>query len=242
MAAGVLDGRWSAWRASESPTQRHWRHQVQGARVAQWTPAEVVERRRRRCRRNSLAKGSLWRRLNLRRPPTMKINDYMVSCFFRHRPSPVTIPLKFPPPNIFMPSPTVGRALSNGVNVAEAATTCLRQHVLPSLSFSSPPFHFPSFPSLLFSSHPPPLGSICSGVTRLQWAHVQVFQKGPLFPQKNFKKTASGKFWAPHSAGPACTARLARPIVTPLEVGPLNPAIWDLREGCKIPSMAGQPS
>ena len=56
-----------------------------------------------------------------------------------------------------------------------------------------------------------------SGVTRLQWARVQVFQKGPLFPKKTFIKTASGKFWAPHSAGPpACTARLARPIVTPL--------------------------
>jgi len=40
--------------------------------------------------------------------------------------------------------------------------------------------------------------------------------KGPPFPQKNFLKTASGKFWAPHSAGPACTARFARPIVTPL--------------------------
>ena len=47
-----------------------------------------------------------------------------------------------------------------------------------------------------------------SGVTRLQ-----CIPKGPFLPQK----TASGKFWAPHSAGPACTARLARPIVTPLE-------------------------
>jgi len=26
--------------------------------------------------------------------------------------------------------------------------------------------------------------------------------KGPPLPQKNFLKTASGKFWAPHSAGP----------------------------------------
>ena len=26
--------------------------------------------------------------------------------------------------------------------------------------------------------------SVRSGVTRLQWAHVQVFQKGPLFPKK----------------------------------------------------------
>ena len=25
-----------------------------------------------------------------------------------------------------------------------------------------------------------------SGVTRLQWARVQVFQKGPLFPKKTF--------------------------------------------------------
>jgi len=41
--------------------------------------------------------------------------------------------------------------------------------------------------------------------------------KGPPLPQKKlYKKTASGKFWAPHSAGPACTARLARPIVMPL--------------------------
>jgi len=55
-----------------------------------------------------------------------------------------------------------------------------------------------------------------SGVTRLQWARVQVFQKGPLFPKKTLK-TASGKFLAPHSAGPACTARLARPIVTTLQ-------------------------
>ena len=58
-----------------------------------------------------------------------------------------------------------------------------------------------------------------SGVTRLQWARVQVFQKGPLFPPKKFLKTASGKFCPPHSAGPACTARLARPIVTPLGRG-----------------------
>jgi len=42
--------------------------------------------------------------------------------------------------------------------------------------------------------------------------------KGPPLPQKNFLKTASGKFWAPHSAGPACTAHLARPIVTPLRL------------------------
>jgi len=26
----------------------------------------------------------------------------------------------------------------------------------------------------------------CSGVTTLQWARMQVFQKGPLFPQKTF--------------------------------------------------------
>jgi len=74
-----------------------------------------------------------------------------------------------------------------------------------------------------------------SGVTRLQWARVQVFQKGPLFPTQGAMATSLeesekldliekihtntfhfGKFWAPHSAGPACTARLARPIVTPL--------------------------
>jgi len=44
---------------------------------------------------------------------------------------------------------------------------------------------------------------------------VQVFQKGPLFPKKLFKNNV-GQILGPHSAGPACTARLARPIVTPL--------------------------
>jgi len=29
------------------------------------------------------------------------------------------------------------------------------------------------------------LTGLVSGVTRLQWARVQVFQKGPLFPKKN---------------------------------------------------------
>ena len=57
--------------------------------------------------------------------------------------------------------------------------------------------------------------------------------KGPPLPQKNFLKTALGKFWAPNSA--------ARPIVTPLlqwsgtspkiapSIGDLNPyLIWAL--------------
>jgi len=48
-----------------------------------------------------------------------------------------------------------------------------------------------------------------------------IFPKGPPLPPKNFKKTASGKFWALHSVGPACTARLARPIVTPLNFAAL---------------------
>jgi len=55
-----------------------------------------------------------------------------------------------------------------------------------------------------------------SGVTRLQWARVQVFQKGPLFPKKKLFKNSVGQILGPHSAGPACTARLARHIVTPL--------------------------
>jgi len=54
----------------------------------------------------------------------------------------------------------------------------------------------------------------------LQWARVQVFQKGPLFPPKNFKKNSVGQILGPPALGPralhACTARLARPIVTPL--------------------------
>ena len=44
--------------------------------------------------------------------------------------------------------------------------------------------------------------------------HASIPKGSPL--PKKLLKTASGKFWAPHSAGPACTARLARPIVTPL--------------------------
>jgi len=37
----------------------------------------------------------------------------------------------------------------------------------------------------------------CSGVTRLQWARVQIFQKGPLFPQKTFKKQRRANFGPP---------------------------------------------
>ena len=36
-----------------------------------------------------------------------------------------------------------------------------------------------------------------SGVTRLQWARVQVFQKGPLFPQKTLKKQRRANFGPP---------------------------------------------
>jgi len=36
-----------------------------------------------------------------------------------------------------------------------------------------------------------------SGVTRLQWARVQVFQKGPLFPPKNLKKQRRANFGPP---------------------------------------------
>jgi len=61
-------------------------------------------------------------------------------------------------------------------------------------------------------------------MTRAQWRNkVAVgprasIPKGPPLPPKNFLKTASGKFWVPHSAGPAYTACLARPIVMPLLV------------------------
>jgi len=40
--------------------------------------------------------------------------------------------------------------------------------------------------------------------------------KGLPLPPKNLKKQHRANFGPPHSAGPACTARLARPIVTPL--------------------------
>jgi len=39
--------------------------------------------------------------------------------------------------------------------------------------------------------------------------------KGPPLPPKNLKNSV-GQILGPHSAGPACNARLARPIVTPL--------------------------
>jgi len=38
---------------------------------------------------------------------------------------------------------------------------------------------------------------VVSGVTRLQWARVQVFQKGPLFPKKTFKKQRRANFGPP---------------------------------------------
>jgi len=41
-----------------------------------------------------------------------------------------------------------------------------------------------------------------SGVTRLQWARVQVFQKGPLFPKKLFKKQRRVNFGPPTALGP----------------------------------------
>ena len=40
--------------------------------------------------------------------------------------------------------------------------------------------------------------------------------KGPPLPQKKLLKNSVGQILGPHSAGPACTARLARPIVSPL--------------------------
>jgi len=40
-----------------------------------------------------------------------------------------------------------------------------------------------------------------SGVTRLQWARVQVFQKGPLFPIKTLKKRRTN-FGPPTALGP----------------------------------------
>ena len=43
--------------------------------------------------------------------------------------------------------------------------------------------------------------------------------KGPPLHPKKLKKNSVGQIMGPHSAGPACTARLARPIVTPLPTG-----------------------
>jgi len=51
-------------------------------------------------------------------------------------------------------------------------------------------------------SRRPPDCDRSSGVTRLQWARVQVFQKGPLFPKKNFKKQRRANFGPPTALGP----------------------------------------
>jgi len=45
-------------------------------------------------------------------------------------------------------------------------------------------------------------GIVHSGVTRLQWARVQVFQKGPLFPKKTFKTQRRANFGPPTVLGP----------------------------------------
>ena len=46
------------------------------------------------------------------------------------------------------------------------------------------------------------LTGLVSGVTRLQWARVQVFQKGPLFPKKKLKKQRRANFGPPTALGP----------------------------------------
>jgi len=43
--------------------------------------------------------------------------------------------------------------------------------------------------------------------------------KGPPLPKKKLLLNSVGQILGPHSAGPACTARLARPIVTPPFLG-----------------------
>jgi len=56
----------------------------------------------------------------------------------------------------------------------------------------------------------------CTAVTIfiIQWTKFQIYSY--IESQHNFKKNSVGQILGPHSAGPACTARLARPIVTPL--------------------------
>jgi len=53
--------------------------------------------------------------------------------------------------------------------------------------------------------------TLLSGVTRLQWARMQVFQKGLLFPKKTFKKQRRANFgppqrWARVHCTPYCYA------------------------------------
>ena len=50
----------------------------------------------------------------------------------------------------------------------------------------------------------------------IQWTNFQIYSY--IESQHNFFKNSVcvGQILGPHSAGPACTARLARPIVTPL--------------------------
>ena len=71
--------------------------------------------------------------------------------------------------------------------------------------------------------------TLTSGVTRLQWARVQVFQKGPLFPKK-LKKNSVGQILGPPQRWACrCTARLARPIVTPLTLTACYTELWGIR-------------
>ena len=51
--------------------------------------------------------------------------------------------------------------------------------------------------ALLAAFTAPSLQPVCSGVTRLQWARVQVFQKGPLFPPKKLLKNSVGQILGP---------------------------------------------
>ena len=53
-------------------------------------------------------------------------------------------------------------------------------------------------------------GASTSGVTRLQWARVQVFQKGPLFPQNTLKKQRRANFGPPTALGPRALHALHR--------------------------------
>ena len=75
-----------------------------------------------------------------------------------------------------------------------------------------------------------------SGVTRLQWARVQVFQKGPFFPPKNFKKQRRANFGPPQRwARVHCTPCTPYCYATVPNTGKFSGKIFKLHISCAIP-------
>ena len=95
---------------------------------------------------------------------------------------------------------------------SSAASDVYKRQVTDSFQHSVLIQHFSviSVSSILFNSLLPVAQQGCSGPT------CKYSKRAPSSPKKLLKKQRRANFGPPHSAGPACTARLARPTVTPL--------------------------